>query len=130
MHFLVVEDDIDNRDLLVFALEGEGAKVIAVESAQQALKFLEQFRPDAILCDIQLQDNNGYKLLQQWREHEAKLGLSPLPAIAVTAFVMEQDKQKAYDSGFQLHLAKPIDVDKLSDFVASVVFRQEECKTT
>lgn len=108
----------------MFALEPEGAKVTAVESAEQALEILERFRPDAILCDIQLQGADGYNLLQQWREREVKLGLSPIPAVAITAFASEQDRQKAYDSGFQLHLAKPIDVNKISDFVISIVFKQ------
>lgn len=115
---LVIEDDLDNRDLFVFALEGEGAKVVAVETVHEALAYLERFRPDVILCDIALPDENGYFLIKFWRQREAELGLSPIPAIAVTAFVREQDKQNALAAGFDLHLAKPVDIEQVFQVIA------------
>ena len=121
MNVLVVEDDIDNKDLLVFALEGEGATVTAVESAQEALEILEQIRPDVILCDIALPHENGYSFIKAWRIREAELGLIPISAIAVTALVQEQDKQNALAAGFDLHLSKPIDINEVFQSIANQV---------
>lgn len=118
---LVVEDDLDNKDLLVFALEAEGAQVTAVESAQQALEILEHTRPSIMLCDIALPGENGYSLIKSWREREAILGVTPIPAIAVTAFVRDQDKQNALAAGFDLHVSKPIDIDQVPQIITELI---------
>lgn len=120
-HLVVVEDETDNRELLVFVLENEGAEVTAVESAQQALAVLEQVRPDVLLCDISLPGKDGCQLLREWREREAQLGLPPIPAIAVTAMVRELDKQYTLQAGFQLHISKPCDFEKLPRIIAGFI---------
>jgi len=125
LHLLIVEDEPDSRDLIVFVLEDEGAEITAVESAQEALLFLEQSRFDVILCDIHLPDQDGYELLQQWREREAELGLESILAIAVTGLLGEMDKQLAGTAGFSLHIPKPIDTEKLPQVIATVVKRRK-----
>ncbi|GAB4384864.1 MAG: hypothetical protein Kow00121_48950 [Elainellaceae cyanobacterium] len=105
-NLLVIEDEPDNRDLLVFILEGEGAVVRVAESAQQALEVLEQLKPDVILCDLNLPGQDGCLFMRQWRKREVELGLSPIPALALTALVREQDKQRVREAGFQLHIGE------------------------
>lgn len=119
--FLVVEDDPDNRDLLMFVLQEEGAEVITAESAECALELLEQSQPDIILCDLTLPDRDGYSLIKQWRKREVELGLSPIPALALTGSVREQDQQRVCEAGFQLHVAKPFDIDQLLQIIAAVM---------
>lgn len=122
----MVEDEPDNRDLIVFTLESEGATVTAVESAQAALEVLERLIPDVILCDIHLPDQDGCELLQQWRNREAELGLSAIPALAVTGSLGEDEKQKAGQAGFQIHIPKPIDVVRLPQVIATVAKRRRD----
>ena len=121
IHLLVVEDSPDNRDLLVFVLKNEGALVTAVGLAHEALLTLDRLKPDAILCDIRLPDGNGYELIREWREREKRLGLFPIPAIAVTVSVSEQDRQMAYDSGFQLYVTKPYDILSIPKSIAKLI---------
>lgn len=118
---LVVEDDADNRDLLAFVLQNQGAKVIAVDSASAALEILEQVRPDAVLSDLSMPDRNGYSLIRDWRARETELGLSSIPFIAVTASAKDQDKQRALNTGFQLHISKPFDIEHLPQLVITVI---------
>lgn len=125
LHLLVVEDEPDSRDLIVFVLENEGARVTAVGSAQEALLALEQSRFDIILCDLHLPDQDGCELLQQWREREAELGLKSILAMAVTGSLGEKDKQRAGTAGFSLHIPKPIDIEKLPQVIATVAKRHK-----
>lgn len=118
---LIVEDEADNRDLLSFVLHSNGAKVLAVNSGSAALEVLKQLRPDAVLSDLHMPDTDGYSLIRCWRAQEAELGVSPVPFIAVTAYVKEQEQQQALAAGFQLYIAKPFDVERLPQLVATVV---------
>ena len=110
---LVVDDDADARDLLVFLLEDCGASVTAVASAEDALALLTQSVPDLLLSDIAMPHTDGYMLLRQVRALPPKQG-GLVPAIALTAYAGEIDYQQALAAGFQRHLSKPLDpADKL-----------------
>ncbi|MEG3978594.1 response regulator, partial [Microcoleus sp. herbarium8] len=109
---LAVDDDADARDLVVFLLEDCGASVTAVSNATDALAALIVSLPDLLLSDIGMPDTDGYMLLRQVRALPAEQG-GLVPAIALTAYAGEIDYRQALAAGFQRHLSKPLDPDKL-----------------
>ncbi|HEY9404448.1 MAG TPA: PAS domain S-box protein [Pyrinomonadaceae bacterium] len=123
LRILVVEDEADTRMLLGKSLERYGATVEACESADEALARLERSSFDCILSDIAMPGEDGYTFIEKLRAGDAAHGRNTTPAIAFTAYAREEDKQRALDAGFQLHLAKPIAPKELAEAVASVVGR-------
>jgi PAS domain S-box-containing protein len=119
LRVLLVEDEPDARELLSLTLECSGATVEAVESAQQALARLPLFQPDVLLSDIGLPIESGYELMRKVRS--LSTGGSDVPAVALTAFATEKDRQLALSAGFQLHLAKPVDPDVLVEAIEGLV---------
>jgi CheY-like chemotaxis protein len=122
---LAVDDDADARDLVVFLLENSGASVTAVSNAADALAVLTQSVPDLLLSDIGMPDTNGYLLLQQVRALPKEQG-GLVPAIALTAYAGEIDYQQALAAGFQRHLSKPLDPQKLGQAILGVLDRSGE----
>ncbi|MCY7385779.1 MAG: PAS domain S-box protein [Microcoleus sp. CAN_BIN18] len=108
---LVVDDDADARDLVVFLLEDCGATVTAVANAADALVALTVSVPDMLLSDIGMPDTDGYMLLRQVRALPPEQG-GLVPAIALTAYAGEIDYQQALAVGFGRHISKPLDPDK------------------
>jgi PAS domain S-box-containing protein len=117
---LAVDDDVDARDLVVFLLEDCGASVTAVANAGDALKVLTQSVPDVLLSDIGMPDTDGYMLLRQVRALPPEQG-GLVPAIALTAYAGEIDYQQALAAGFQRHICKPLDPDKLLQAMLDVL---------
>jgi PAS domain S-box-containing protein len=111
LRVLVVEDEPDARELLLLTLECSGAEVAAVTSAQEALDNLQVFKPDVLLSDIGLPIESGYELIRKVRSLSSEA--SNIPALALTAFATEKDRQLAISAGFQMHLAKPVDPEVL-----------------
>ncbi|MBW4574113.1 MAG: response regulator [Aphanothece sp. CMT-3BRIN-NPC111] len=114
---LVVDDTTDMREYIAFALEQEGADVVAVSSATEALTALAQFQPAVLVSDIGMPDMDGYMLMRQVRQLPLEQG-GQVPAIALTAYVGELNQQQAIAAGFQQHLSKPIEPSVL---IAAVV---------
>src|SRR5207249_2134072 len=119
LRVLLVEDEPDARDLLILTLKISGAEVQAVDSVQQALLDLQSFRPDVLLSDIGLPLESGYDLIQKIRSLPSDT--SKIPAVALTAFATEKDRQRALASGFQLHLAKPVEPRALIQAIRQLV---------
>ncbi|MBD1914723.1 MULTISPECIES: PAS domain S-box protein [Cyanophyceae] len=109
---LAVDDSQDSLDLIAMVLSQYGAEVRAVASAHEVLPHLTNFEPDVLVCDIAMPDMDGYTLLQQIRHLSPEYG-SQVPAIAVTAFAREEDRHRALANGFQQHMSKPIEPEKL-----------------
>lgn len=112
INILLVEDDQDSRNYTAFLLEQHKANVTAVASAKEALQALIQSQPDIIISDIGMPQMDGYGLLRQIRNHPIK-PIRFIPAIALTAYVGDFDKQQAIEAGFQMHLSKPIEPTQL-----------------
>jgi PAS domain S-box-containing protein len=112
LHILVVDDDADMRDLAEFILVQHGAQVRVTKSAAEAMAALSQCVPDVLLCDIGMPDMDGYQLIHQIREWSLEQG-GAVPAIALTAYAGEYDKQQALNAGFQQHMAKPVEPEAL-----------------
>ena len=122
LRVLVVEDEVDTRDLMKILLEQCGAKVAAVSSAaqaKQAIADLEPDEPDIMISDIAMPEEDGYQLMRQLRSQGKQM-----PAIALTAYARDSDVQTAIAAGFQHHLSKPIEPDALIALVAELVGRK------
>jgi CheY-like chemotaxis protein len=120
---LVVDDETDSREFVAFMLEQAGADVTSVSSAIEALQAIEQVIPDLIVSDIGMPEMDGYMLLQQIRAREQT---KHIPAIALTAYAGEFDRQQALQAGFQQHLTKPIEPAEIMIMVARLCGRKEE----
>jgi CheY-like chemotaxis protein len=109
---LIVDDDVDNLQFLAFLFEVYGAEVAAVISADYAFQAVLEWRPDILVSDVSMPDEDGYMLIRRIRGLTAQQG-GQVPAIALTANAKESDRTKALAAGFQQHLAKPVDQDTL-----------------
>ncbi|MCA1993321.1 MAG: response regulator [Coleofasciculus sp. S288] len=122
LQILVVDDEADVREVLTSAIEGSGAKVIAVSSVPEALNVLEQMQLDVLVSDIGLPLEDGCTLIRKVRDREAQQGRQ-LPAVALTGYAREEDCQQAIASGFQMHMSKPVDTTQLVMVVANLAGR-------
>ena len=116
---LAVDDDPDALLLVREILEAAGARVTTVSSAHAALEQLGRTRPDAITTDLGMPGMDGFELIARMRRSPDS-AVSSVPAIAVSAYARSQDRTKALRSGFQMHLAKPIDPGELVAAISSV----------
>src|SRR5205085_10137887 len=105
---VVIEDDLDSREFLTIILEQYGAKVQAAESVKDGLAAVAAGVPDVVLSDLGIPDEDGYSFIRKLRAMSRENG-GLVPAIALTAFVRTEDRVRVLESGFQLHLSKPID---------------------
>jgi PAS domain S-box-containing protein len=124
---LAVDDDPDARELLTVLLTEYGAEVLTVASASEVLVNLESFQPDVLICDIGMPEVDGYTLIQQVRALSSAKGdripalSEALPkAIALTAYATEGDRQRALSSGYQQHLTKPLEPERLVQAVLAL----------
>jgi signal transduction histidine kinase/ActR/RegA family two-component response regulator len=117
---LLVEDGDDAREILAAILRRAGARVVTAHSAKSAMQMLEERTPDLLLSDIGMPDEDGYALLGRVQEWSQQRGLH-IPAIALTAYAAEQDKQRAKEAGFCLHLSKPVSPSRLIEAVAEIL---------
>lgn len=120
LRVLVVDDEADTRNFLSFMFEEYGAFATAVASVDEALVVLEQAKPDILISDIGMSEQDGYTLIRKLRSLEPEKG-GRIPAIALTAYTREEDRLKAVSAGFQQHLSKPIDPNKLIAAVANIL---------
>ncbi len=115
---MVVDDERDTRDLLRQVLQDAGATVFTAQSGTEALSRLQRETIDLLISDIAMADGDGYELIRQLRSMPG--GQANVPAIAVTAYARNEDRDRALQAGYQLHVPKPVNVDELLQFVASV----------
>ncbi|MBW4442788.1 MAG: response regulator [Plectolyngbya sp. WJT66-NPBG17] len=106
INIFVVDDDPDTRDLLRFMLEEEGAIVTVATNAKEALSLLKKELPTILVSDVAMPEMDGFQLIEQVRELPQ---CAELPAIALTAYAREEDRQQAIHSGFNDYLTKPVD---------------------
>jgi two-component system cell cycle response regulator DivK len=107
---LVVDDNPVSRELIREVLEDSDLKVLEAENGEEALKKIADEKPDIVLLDIQLPVYDGYEVLHRVR---SDLKLDKLPVLALTAYAMREDCEKALASGFDAFITKPIDAAAL-----------------
>jgi len=112
---LVVDDNVDAAEMLAMFLQMSGCVTHTVHTAEAALALLAQFRPQVALLDIGLPDLTGYELARRIR---ALPGGGGILLVAVTGWGQENDRQLAFEAGFDHHLTKPIDFERLRALLA------------
>lgn len=112
LHVLFVDDEPDARELVEEFLRGLGAKVSTADSSEEALARLRDLRPDILVSDIGMPKESGLSLMQRVRQLPLDEG-GGVPAIAVTGLASREDARRALAAGFQEHLPKPLQLDKL-----------------
>ncbi len=111
---VIVDDDPDSRDLLSTVLNQRDAQVYVADCAAAAFDLVKAHRPDVLISDIAMPEEDGYTLIGRVRALPADGG-GETPAIAVTAYASRADQKRAVEAGFNAHFAKPIDIDRLVD---------------
>jgi len=117
---LVVDDDPDAREILRAMLEDAGATVATTASAGETRALMGQLRPDLLIADIGMPNEDGYSLIRSVRALESDL-TGHVPAIALTAHARAEDIDRAFASGFQVHVAKPVEASHLLSTIATLV---------
>jgi PAS domain S-box-containing protein len=117
---LLVDDEADVRQLISFVLEEYGATITVASSAKEALTAFNESVPDILVSDIGMPEMDGYMLMEKLRSLPAEKG-GEVPAIALTAYAGEVNEQKALSSGFQKHIAKPVEPEVLMQAISSLV---------
>jgi CheY-like chemotaxis protein len=117
---LVVDDEEDTREMLAVVLKECEAEVRSAGSAAQALEILEQWIPDVTVSDIGMPHEDGYSLIKKIRERPVALG-GGVPAVALTAYARFEDRMRALTTGFQMHVAKPIEPAELVMVIHSLL---------
>jgi CheY-like chemotaxis protein len=127
---LLVEDDDDTREAYAAVLSKLGAEVRAAASAAAGLAALDEFRPQVIVADLAMPEDDGLNFIRKVRQLGRERG-GRVPAAALTALAGDEDRSRALQAGFQLHVAKPIDarrlvaiVNELADGVGRATERQ------
>jgi PAS domain S-box-containing protein len=122
VHVLLVEDDDDSRKLLGTMLKRHGARVTSTKSAAEALEAFARDLPDVLISDIGMPDQDGYQLIRKLRTLPIEKGGS-IPAIAVTGYASRKDRERALNSGYQQHIAKPVEQADIIRAIAALIGR-------
>jgi CheY-like chemotaxis protein/two-component sensor histidine kinase len=123
LRILVVDDDQDSLALSREILEATGATVITADSGQDALEKLHRNRANVLIADLGMPTMDGFALIAQIRD-SADLAIREIPAAALTAFARSEDRVRAMQSGFEVHLSKPIDPAELRAAAAALARRK------
>ena len=124
LRLLIVDDELDFRELVTVMLGQYGAVVKTAASASEALVYVETWSPDVLVADIGMRDEDGYGLIRKVRSLSSERG-GGTPALALTAYTREDDRLRALSAGYQIHLAKPITGPELAAAVANLVGRTD-----
>ena len=119
---LVVEDDADARELLAQVLGRCGARVTAASSAADGFAAFQQRRPDVLISDIEMPDEDGYMFIRRVRSLAPEAGRD-VPAAAVTAYASPADRLRVLGAGYNMHVAKPVQPAELALVVARLAGR-------
>jgi signal transduction histidine kinase/ActR/RegA family two-component response regulator len=127
LRIMLVDDDPDALDLATTILEGAGAAVRRCHSVPEALGALPEWRPDVLVSDIEMPDEDGYSLIRKVRALAAEDG-GRTPAVALTAYGRKQDRMLSLAAGYNMHVPKPVDPGELTAIVASLAARPSQTR--
>jgi CheY-like chemotaxis protein len=122
LRVLIVDDELDARELVTVMLERCGAIMKAAESSREALEIIESWKPDVLIADIGMPVEDGYGLIKRVRALPKERG-GHTPALALTAYARTEDRIRALSEGYQVHLSKPVDRAELAAVVARLAER-------
>jgi CheY-like chemotaxis protein len=120
---LIVDDEADARELIATLLKQYGARVTVASCADEAFDKLRKgeagARPDVLVSDISMPDEDGYMLIDRVRKLPPEEG-GKIPAIALTALERPSDRIKALAAGFSMHVPKPVEPEELAMVIANL----------
>jgi PAS domain S-box-containing protein len=114
---LVVDDSVDAADTIALILEVSGYEVRTAYTAQTALEAAIAYRPTIVLLDIGLPDMDGYEVARRLRQHPE---MKQVQLVALTGYGQQSDRQLSEEAGFDYHMVKPIDPEKLQELLATL----------
>jgi CheY-like chemotaxis protein len=115
---LIAEDNATNRELFRELLESRGYDVVEAGDGSEALRIIEETRPDVVLLDIGMPVLDGFAVVRAIRENPR---LATLPVLAVTAYAMQGDRERVLNSGFDGYVSKPINAKSLGEEIARLL---------
>ncbi|MBD1864080.1 MULTISPECIES: response regulator [Trichocoleus] len=122
---LIVDDEVDARNYLLAVLEQCEAETLAATSAQEAVELLLAQKPDVLVSDIGMPEEDGYSLIHRIRALPVEQGGS-IPAVALTAYARTEDRTRVIAAGFQIHIPKPVEPAELATVIASLAARNRK----
>ena len=120
LNIIVVDDILDSRELVEMYLKLCSAKVVTAERAKDALRLVENFRPDVIVSDIYMPEENGYWLIDRINSINQK-SRNRIKTIALTVAARDKDRNKLIEAGFDGYLAKPFILEDLSALINRLI---------
>jgi CheY-like chemotaxis protein len=120
---LIVEDNPQNMRLIEMALSAERYTLLEATNGEEALEIAKKECPDLIIMDVQLPKMSGLEVTKKLREIPE---FNRTPIIAVTAYAMKGDEEKALDAGCNTYLSKPIRARDLPNLIAKMLLQQQE----
>jgi CheY-like chemotaxis protein len=123
LRVLLVDDEAEAREIISTVIMRTGAEVTACHSASEALAKVLEWKPDVILSDIAMPDEDGYSFIGKVRSLPREKG-GETPAAALTAYARDIDRRQALAAGYQMHIAKPIGATQLVNMVARLAGRE------
>ena len=122
LRILIVDDEADSRDLVSAILTRYGSEVKCTESAADAILAFQQWNPDMLVSDIGMPNEDGYSLIRKLRKLRSKRA-TQIPALALTAYATDDERALALSAGFQMHVAKPVEPERLVTSIAIALGR-------
>ncbi|MER3494060.1 MAG: response regulator [Mastigocladus sp. ERB_26_2] len=119
LRVLLVDDDADSLELVRFILEQYHAQVSSTASTCEALQVIRLWKPDILISDIAMPDEDGYSFIRNVRNLEGEMG--QIPAIALTALVKQEAVTVALEAGFSTCVVKPFDPDELVKVISNLL---------
>lgn len=115
---LIVEDNAANLELMVYLLNASGYDITSAGNGKEGLAAARENSPDLVVCDVQMPEMNGYELVKALKSDDE---LRTIPVVAVTAFAMVGDDEKALAAGFDAYISKPIDPEQFLSRIAGLL---------
>jgi len=122
LRVLLVDDEPEARQIITTVIARTGASVQSCTSASEALSKLIEWRPDVLLSDIAMPEEDGYSFIGRVRALPKEKG-GETPAAALTAYARDEDRRQALAAGYQMHIAKPISAPELVMMIARLANR-------
>ncbi len=119
LRVLIVDDDPDARELLTAVLQGAGAITETAANAEEAMEKMRRFRPQVLVSDIGMPEEDGYSLMRRLRDLDPTDG-GRIPSVALTAYTRGEDRSKSLAAGFTTHMGKPVIPEELVATVANL----------
>jgi CheY-like chemotaxis protein len=117
---LVVDDNADSLEMCCISLEQLGAQTRSATTCSAALEIFAHWRPDVLISDLGMPEQDGFDLIKQVRSLSREQG-GDIPAAALTAYARNEDRELALNAGFHAHIPKPVEIRLLADEISRLL---------